>query len=69
MKEKRNILDKLVDEFSQVELKKRAWLVTLIGLGICVTVLIAAYFFFNTDFEVVYGETPTPFWKLLWIGR
>ncbi len=68
MQNKKNILDKLVDEFSQTELKKRVWLIAAIGFVICAITVLAAYFFFSSEFVVKYGETPIPYWKMLWLN-
>lgn len=66
---KKNLLDRFVDEFSMVELKRRVTSVTLIGIILCIAVIVGAYFFLNTHFQVQAGGPQTPFWKLLWMGK
>lgn len=67
METTKNILDKLVDEFSQTELKKRVWFIALIGFVLCAFAIAAGYIFFNAEFMVKYGETQMPYWKMFWL--
>lgn len=66
---KKNILDRLIDDFSSEDLKRRVWGVTLMGLAICAAIAIAGYIFLNYNFTVAAGGPEIPFWKLLWMGR
>jgi len=65
----KNILDRLIDDFSSEDLKKRVWGMTLLGLAICAAIAIGSYFFLNYNFTVEAGGPETPFWKLLWMGK
>jgi len=66
---RKNILDRLIDEFSSKDLKKRVLVVTLLGFAICVAIAIGGYFFLNASFTVEAGYPKVPFWQLLWMGK
>ena len=66
-KPRKNILDRFIDKFSLEDLKKRVWLITIIGFILCLAIVVGGYFFLNTDYAIEAGYTPVPFWKLLWI--
>jgi Na+/proline symporter len=68
-KVKQNILDRLVTSFSETDLKKRVWLVTVIGFALCVIIAVSAYFFLNWQFKVTPETAPQSYWKLLWMGK
>ena len=62
-------MDRLIDDFSAKDLKKRVWAVTLLGIAICVAIVVGGYFFVITNFTVETGTPAVPFWKLLWMGH
>lgn len=64
-KVKQNILDRLVASFSEADLKKRVWLVTVIGFVLCIVIAVSAYFFLNWQFKVTAETPPQSYWKLL----
>ncbi len=66
---KKNMLDRLINNFSAEDLKKRVWAMTLVGLILCAAIAVGGYFFLNFDFTVEAGVPAEPFWKLLWMGR
>jgi len=66
---KKNVLDRLIDDFSAKDMKKRVWGVTLLGIAICIAIVIGGYFFIIINFTVEAGTPPVPYWKLLWMGH
>ncbi len=69
IKQKQNIIDRLVTTFSEANLKKRVWTVMGIGFTLCVIIIIIGYFFLNQQFKVTPEAEPQPYWKLLWIRK
>jgi hypothetical protein len=66
---KNNVLDRLIDQFSATDLKKRVWGVTVLGFAICLAIAIGGYLFLRTSFTVEAGYPKVPYGQLLWMGR
>jgi quinol-cytochrome oxidoreductase complex cytochrome b subunit len=64
-----NVLDRLIDQFSYKDLRKRVWAIAIVGFVLCAAIAIGGYFFLNTDFTVTAGFPSVPFWKLLWMSK
>ncbi len=66
MNKKQNNLDKFLDDFSQVDLKKRVRLITSIGIILTIVAIIGTYLFLNTSFQIEAGQPKIFFKQMLW---
>ena len=66
MNKKQNNLDKFLDDFSQVDLKKRVRLITSIGIILTIVAIIGTYLFLNTSFQIGVGQPKILFKQMLW---
>jgi len=64
-----NVLDRLIDQFSSKDLRKRVWTIAIVGFVLCTAIAIGGYFFLNTSFTVETSYPSVPFWKLLWLSK